>query len=118
MNLEMDKKQSMNESGNLAYQLEQAKGGSDGENNFLTDIFMGIYIFSCSNFILFPGMRMSIRAESEESAQNKILRLEKENRRLQSVLNSYNVSMSSSQIAEVIYLFLFSSANFAPVLST
>ena len=28
--LEMDKQQSMNESGNLAYQLEQARGTMDG----------------------------------------------------------------------------------------
>ncbi|XP_039255086.2 girdin-like isoform X3 [Styela clava] len=74
MGLEMDKKQSMNESGNLAYQLEQAKTSD--------------------------GMHKSIHEESNESAQNRVLRLEKENRHLQSLINSYKVSMSSAQIEE------------------
>lgn len=50
--------------------------------------------------ISFLGGRRSILAESEESSQNKILRLEKETRRLQSIVNSYNASMTSNQISD------------------
>lgn len=51
--------------------------------------------------LLYVGGHKSIHEESNESAQNRVLRLEKENRHLQSLVNSYKVSMSSAQLEEV-----------------
>ncbi|XP_076815424.1 girdin-like isoform X2 [Clavelina lepadiformis] len=73
-NLEMDKLQSMSESGNLAYQLEQARGTFEG--------------------------RSTIQAELEESANTKALRLEKENKHLQALINTYKDSVKSSELTQ------------------
>ncbi|XP_078492065.1 girdin [Ciona intestinalis] len=74
-NLEFDKMQSMNESGNLAYQLEQARGNMDGG-------------------------RMSILDESQESAHNRALRLEKENKRLQALISKHKDESKTSEITQ------------------
>ena len=44
---------------------------------------------------------MSIHAESEESAQTKALRLEKENKHLQALLNTYKDSIKSTELTQV-----------------
>uniref|UniRef100_H2ZQI9 HOOK N-terminal domain-containing protein n=1 Tax=Ciona savignyi TaxID=51511 RepID=H2ZQI9_CIOSA len=74
-NLEFDKMQSMNESGNLAYQLEQARGNIDSG-------------------------RMSILDESEESTLNRALRLEKENKRLQALMAKYQDATKTHEITQ------------------
>nr|CAB3228757.1 girdin [Phallusia mammillata] len=73
--LQYEKMQSMNESGSLAYQLEQAK-----EKN--------------------GSGRLSIFAESEESIHTRALRLEKENKHLQTLVNTYKDSMKSAELTE------------------
>lgn len=44
---------------------------------------------------------MSIHAESEESAHTKALRLEKENKHLQALLNTYKDTIKSSELSQV-----------------
>ena len=44
---------------------------------------------------------MSIHAESEESAQTRVLKLEKENKHLQALINTYKDSIKSSEITQV-----------------
>uniref|UniRef100_F6Q6T5 HOOK N-terminal domain-containing protein n=1 Tax=Ciona intestinalis TaxID=7719 RepID=F6Q6T5_CIOIN len=79
-NLEFDKMQSMNESGNLAYQLEQARGNMDDR--------------------IEKGGRMSILDESQESAHNRALRLEKENKRLQALISKHKDESKTSEITQ------------------
>ena len=49
---------------------------------------------------------MSIKAESEESAHTRVLKLEKENKHLQALINTYKDSIKSSELTQVRYKIL------------